>query len=726
MTNSNSVSAYVASGSGSDSVEGNPELPKEMWDNEKAIIRDRRKNMADIGADPKKIEDSLIGLALSGGGIRSACFSLGVMQALAKHKLMRHVDILSTVSGGGYIGSSLTWWTKIRKSFPFGTDDAHEKELPPILAYMRNRGNYLTPEKKWWTILPVLSVLLRGMFLNLAVWLPLVAALFLASIMILGEEWPAKYADEIIWWATIIAVSFFALFAIGSLVYSFATYPSHRYDRYFLRRYFEKFAGWVTVFFIISGLIALLPKFVEAIEISPKISDILEMGGPGYIILGFVVGFYGFQKSSSSSMGGLISKISLGLALLLVVCGLIVTPYQFADWIYDHRNDSSLFVIGPYAISLHSLGFAALIAVSILSGLLVNVNYISLHRFYRDRLMEAFMPDEKFVKGEGSFHCPASESNKALLSSFGNALDAPYHILNTNLILVNSKVEPYKTRNGDNFILSPLYCGGTATGWRATKSFMGDRLTLATSMAVSGAAANPNAFVAGAGLTINPVVGFLMALLNIRLGNWVPNPKKKWMQKLKPNHFWPGLYELLKLVNGSGYNENRNFLEITDGGHFENLAFYELIRRRARLIICCDGGADENFHFSDLLNAVNRVEDDFGAKVNISTAALAPFIPRIPGTFPTGVRLAQQGYGEFDIAYADGSTGKLILLKTTLVSGLHYKTLQYKGEHAAFPDESTADQFFSPEQFDAYRDVGLRIGEDMITETNLSDQIAKL
>src|SRR5215475_8290643 len=50
-------------------------------------------------------------LALSGGGIRSAAFALGVMQQLAKRDYLRLFDYLSTVSGGGYIGSSLTWLT---------------------------------------------------------------------------------------------------------------------------------------------------------------------------------------------------------------------------------------------------------------------------------------------------------------------------------------------------------------------------------------------------------------------------------------------------------------------------------------------------------------------------------------------------------------------------------------------------------------------------------------
>src|SRR5215213_2604559 len=53
---------------------------------------------------------NLVGLALSGGGIRSATFSLGVLQALASRDLLKYFDYLSTVSGGGFIGSSLKWW----------------------------------------------------------------------------------------------------------------------------------------------------------------------------------------------------------------------------------------------------------------------------------------------------------------------------------------------------------------------------------------------------------------------------------------------------------------------------------------------------------------------------------------------------------------------------------------------------------------------------------------
>jgi hypothetical protein len=52
----------------------------------------------------------LLGLALSGGGIRSATINLGILQGLARRGLLPRFDYLSTVSGGGYIGSCIDSW----------------------------------------------------------------------------------------------------------------------------------------------------------------------------------------------------------------------------------------------------------------------------------------------------------------------------------------------------------------------------------------------------------------------------------------------------------------------------------------------------------------------------------------------------------------------------------------------------------------------------------------
>jgi predicted acylesterase/phospholipase RssA len=80
---------------------------------ERIEIDERRRalNLPPLRRGPGSADAGLVGVALSGGGIRSATFALGVLQALARHDLLARFDYLSTVSGGGYIGTSLTWLT---------------------------------------------------------------------------------------------------------------------------------------------------------------------------------------------------------------------------------------------------------------------------------------------------------------------------------------------------------------------------------------------------------------------------------------------------------------------------------------------------------------------------------------------------------------------------------------------------------------------------------------
>ena len=77
----------------------------------------------------------ITGLALSGGGVRSATFNLGILQAMERHEVLKNVDYLSTVSGGGYIGSSYTWFASQKNGeFPFGTRlNDHDKTGGRIL-----------------------------------------------------------------------------------------------------------------------------------------------------------------------------------------------------------------------------------------------------------------------------------------------------------------------------------------------------------------------------------------------------------------------------------------------------------------------------------------------------------------------------------------------------------------------------------------------------------------
>jgi hypothetical protein len=128
-------------------------------------------------------------------------------------------------------------------------------------------------------------------------------------------------------------------------------------------------------------------------------------------------------------------------------------------------------------------------------------------------------------------------------------------------------------------------------------------------MAVSGAAASPNQ-----GYNSSPSVAFLMALFNVRLGWWLGNPGKKgdvtYKYDGRRNAVVPILAEMLGLTS-----DTNKYVYLSDGGHFENLGLYEMVRRRCRFIVAIDAGCDPKFAFEDLGNAVRKIEIDLGVPI---------------------------------------------------------------------------------------------------------------
>lgn len=131
-------------------------------------------------------DKDLVGLAFSGGGIRSATFNLGVLQALAELKILPLVDYLSTVSGGGYIGG---WWSSwmlrragsSRRWLPEPTPGTSPDE-PPEVEHLRLYSNYLIPRKGLFSpdTWRAVTVVLR----NLVVTQVVMAALLGAALLL--------------------------------------------------------------------------------------------------------------------------------------------------------------------------------------------------------------------------------------------------------------------------------------------------------------------------------------------------------------------------------------------------------------------------------------------------------------------------------------------------------------------------------------------------------------
>ena len=232
-------------------------------------------------------------------------------------------------------------------------------------------------------------------------------------------------------------------------------------------------------------------------------------------------------------------------------------------------------------------------------------------------------------------------------------------------------------------------------------------LTLGTAMAISGAAVSPNM-----GYNSSPGVSFLMTLFNVRLGWWLGNPESGSSHYAAPgprSPLRPFFMEMFGLTS-----EKEPWVYLSDGGHFENLGMYEMVRRRCRLIVVSDAGCDPDYLFSDLGNALRKIWIDLGIRIDFVG------LDRLKKRFknrPTPAADAPYwaiGRIRYHDADADGEDGWVLYIK----SGLHgtecMDVLSYATTHLSFPHESTINQFFSESQFESYRALGYEIAYKML------------
>ncbi len=673
------------------------------------------------------------GLAFSGGGIRSASFGMGVMQALVNRGRLEDFDYLSTVSGGGYLGSSLTYFLSQRDSsgaavygtskdnFPFGRKRQGGKvdnsagagdgnHRTGILNFIRQHGNYLIPGRGL-NVMSLAAVVLRTIAVSFAVYFALAVAFWILvfeSLETLSAS-PQELFTTICYWAFLV---FGGLWIGLSILYSLLTF--RKKASYKLAVAMQRIAGALVLLILLTLVISSLPLIHSfALRLEAYVDDLRNLADGG----------------SVNSVATMLTVLSTGLGSALAFlsyCRQLSPGKTIASWQVVLGSAALLFAIlyGSFVLGLHlsaegELLHRSLVAGALLLGLFCNVNYFGLNRMYRDRLMEAFMPDEETIRtGEWS---TASTADRTLLHdmcSDGNS--RPYHLINCNVVLVGAKTAKYRARRGDSFVLSPLFCGSDATGWRRTSEYMRgvflSPLTLATAMSISAAAANPDAGVAGRGASTNQFVSTFMSVFNLRLGFWATNPRSRHAV-FPPNYLYPAMASAFA-VNG-GLTEDSKAVELSDGGHFENLAVYELLRRRLDLIVVSDAGCDGDYAFADLANLVERAKVDFGTVIAFEKSyrleAIVPS-PDLKSPYQDGrYVLSERAFAIARIEYAAqpgeprGKTGTLVYIKPALIEDLTPDIIGYKLDNPAYPHETTLDQFFDERQFEAYRELGYQL-----------------
>lgn len=712
-----------------------------MFAAEWAYLRARRAQGPDRGpplaAEPPARPDArlgLTGLALSGGGVRSAAFALGALQRLAYDGLLQRLDYLSTVSGGGFLGGALLAQLQNERlgpepgRFPFRYATHFE---PSAVRHFRRHSSYLAPRGLLsWATFELATIYLVGLVINvLSVWgwfaLAVAGAMLAIDVLVM--------ATEIVAWtgfwlvgsaATLDAASaretlrFWAPVGVGLLLVTFAArsrtlrsaLARAAVERAERRRRATRALAGVAVFgglvllgeFMAwsrhhpEGLQALVARILAWEWATPVLATLPAMGwGARFLVerprlaqrwLAVVL-----------DVGGVLAGVGMAVgfaALLLRGSEWWVAGSWAQAWDGAYLWPRALLGGG---LRLAYAGAAVLAAAALWR--VVNPALWSPQQLYRDRLTEAF------IVRDGTAHAPAPAHDLLLArvlpdgaappppaespeEACAQTPRLPYPIINATINLPESEDNLRRERGAELFQLAPRHCGSEATGYRPTARYAGGELDLATAVAASGAAVSPHM-----GEFTQPMLRLLIGFFNFRLGISLPNPGRAGWDR--PLSGWRWIPEWLRR-----YHERTRRCEISDGGHFENLGLTALLRRRCRYIVCVDAEADPRRWFGGLSRAVRMARIDQRAHVVIDPS------PVVPG--PDGRSAACHVVGTIYYSGRNdpGDTGVLVYVKPSLTGVEPIDVRNYQLRHPDFPHQGTGDQFFDESQFEAYRELG--------------------
>ncbi|HXY00031.1 MAG TPA: hypothetical protein VEI54_03860 [Candidatus Limnocylindrales bacterium] len=381
----------------------------------------------------------------------------------------------------------------------------------------------------------------------------------------------------------------------------------------------------------------------------------------------------------------------------------------------------------------------ACVAATWLLSWRVDVNEFSVHLLYRNRLVRCFLgasvKDRQFQPWTGlswNDNLALSDITSVVKTPSGDD-GRPFPILNTTLNVVHGRELALQMRKARSFTFTPTYSGFTrpltggsewemnyqltrdagpkppdrSGGW--VKAFTKQAqaksdgaptirgVSLGTAMAISGAAASPNM-----GSYSDPAIGFLLTVFDVRLGWWIGNPRypEAWKQG-RPNSGFAWLVrELLGLTT-----DEQDFIYLSDGGHFENLGLYELVRRRCKVIIASDVSQDPHYGGAELRNAMERCRVDFGVEIYIDLGNFKPQgdPPRSGCHYAIGNILYPPISKEES---AHERNGTLIVLKPAIVTGDPFDVRGYPQTNPQFPHDTTLNQWFDEAHFENYRALG--------------------
>lgn len=808
-------------------------------------------------------------LALSGGGIRSATFSLGVIQAITlstkstvapgvaptyANSLLSSIDYLSTVSGGGYVGSflvSLFLPGRLQPAAPSDAD-AHAAEHafkvlsvePPgrieadrpaaaadwvrfPLAWLRDNGRYLTPTgpgdlaydialaiRNWVAVqyvigtifvlaFAVLSVL-RGPLWQLALtydvrWLPqpplssplsfemwwsptayIPIAIFLlwACPAGLAYWWAGKrgaFLPSLAAWGTLaltvilwflsrhdpvpqrasVALAFAGLLLL-SLVFYFATLlvaavrgeSAAVAQRVHLTRWLRNALVLAVALTVLALLEALGQSIYLLVVRGGSVTALASSLGIAGVLTALVKRGVSFLTAPKAK--GLVSRIPLmtlagAAGVLIILCVALLWSVAFA-WILwggqmpdvERTTSTSMTFI---VVSVCVLGLA------LLTGVFPSfINLSSLQTLYAARLTRAYLGASNGKRGgasRGGKDQSAAEPVQGDDVEMKDFVDpksglptslAPFHLINVTL---NSTVDPaeqlvQRDRKGLPMAVSPpcYWIGGDRFGYRdAATGNIDATPSVGKWISTSGAAAST-----GLGRQTSLGLSLLLGAANVRLGTWwkcpgasKPSTTASWMARLGRFLFRTQSY-LADELQARFFGLRRDWQYLSDGGHFENIALYEMLRpsRNVGFAFATDAGADRDYEFGDLAILIRLVRIDFGIELQVDAAAASDKVLGevfgMPEEFRAWMCLPRTATAGLAATFSKRAVllkasfpNKaphcwIVLFKPAVPSDAAADVLEYALADPHYPQQTTADQFFDEAQWESYRKLGIDNG----------------
>jgi hypothetical protein len=407
----------------------------------------------------------------------------------------------------------------------------------------------------------------------------------------------------------------------------------------------------------------------------------------------------------------------------------VVADFPVKPWPALYRDGAELRPAG-WTVPLVITGLVALWAL-LLGFVHSFLNRSSFASFYAARLRKAYLG----ASNEDRWSSPTppdvelSSDEIELGSYYHPGVLAPLHLINVTVNETTSKSSRViqRDRKGKPMAVSPagyVFAGGKPTDDASGFELKdGEQLPLSTWVGISGAA-----FSTGMGQHGSFGISLLAALTNMRLGYWWESPHRGRRRSI--GDFFGNLVQayLLREMRADFEGTHTKRWYLSDGGHFENMGVYELVRRQVPFIVASDNGADPKYEFADFINLVRKVRIDFDAETEmVSREELDVLLGK------TG-RL-REAFGTLDEigAAADAKTPRsgpyatlarirfrsdpgapvatLLMIKPRIAGAELPDILRYHKKDAAFPQQRTTDLFFDEAQWESYFRLGQHIAE---------------